>query len=55
MIKEVAHFIEINHDCSFICQTDEESKTKGDDSKMLTAMTDLLPEVRTNFNKVESC
>ena len=54
--KEVAHFIERNHDCSFIFQSDEESKTKGDDSKMPTEMTDLLPEVLTNLaqnNKVE--
>ena len=40
-IKGVAYFIEINHECSFICQTNEESKTKEDYSKMLTEMTDL--------------
>ena len=56
-IKEVAHFIERNHDCSFICKSDEESKTKRDDSKMLTEMTAILPEVLTNLaqhKKVES-
>ena len=48
-MKELAHFIERNHDCSFICQSDEESKTKEDDSEMLTEMTDLLPEALTNL------